>query len=190
MKEKVYNVPKHNLTFNWKTLGRLGCFTLFCCCFSQMFFFAESWACRLTWSQCSLYLSKFLSKNFNQSEQYEGKIVLTFFIQNTLSFLMDKKFINMKSVEIWKRNNINELQTCPFRRTEVIFIKILCQGKGSFLFEIMCFKKQLRKTVSQTFALSLVVLCKIKVQFIWITKFRISNAFAYFLAHLSLHMQC
>ena len=53
---------------------------------------------------------------------------------------MDKKFINMKSVEIWKRNNINELQTCPFRRTEVIFIVILCQGKGSFLFEIMCFK--------------------------------------------------
>ena len=53
---------------------------------------------------------------------------------------MDKKFINMKSVEIWKRNNINELQTCPFRRTEVIFIVILCQGKGSFPFDIMCFK--------------------------------------------------
>ena len=53
---------------------------------------------------------------------------------------MDKKFINMKSVEIRKRNNINELQTCPFRRTEVIFIVISCQGKSSFLFEIMCFK--------------------------------------------------
>ena len=37
-------------------------------------------------------------------------------------------------------NNVYELQTWPFRRTEVIFIEILYQGKGIFLFEIVCFK--------------------------------------------------
>ena len=64
-----------------------------------------------------------MSNKFNQSEQNEGKIVLTFDILNTLSFQMDKKFINMKIVENQKMNNVNELQTCPFRGTEVIFME-------------------------------------------------------------------
>ena len=28
---------------------------------------------------------------------------------------MDKKFVNIEIVENWKMNNVNELQTCPFR---------------------------------------------------------------------------
>ena len=72
--------------------------------------------------------------------QNEGKIVLTFHILNVLSISTAKKYIYLKIIDRQKTNNVNELQTWPFRRTEVIFIEILCQGKGSFLFEIMCFK--------------------------------------------------
>ena len=72
--------------------------------------------------------------------QNEGKIVLTFHILNVLSISTAKKYIYLKIIDRQKTNNVNKLQTWPFRRTEVIFIEILCQGKGSFLFEIMCFK--------------------------------------------------
>ena len=54
-------------------------------------------------------------------EENEGKIVLTFDILNTLSFQMNKKFVNIEIVENWKMNNVNKLQTCPSRGTEVIF---------------------------------------------------------------------
>ena len=47
----------------------------------------------------------------------------------------------------------------PFRRTEVIFIEILYQGKGIFLFEIVCFKTtNEKKSQLNIFDLSLVVL--------------------------------
>ena len=69
----------------------------------------------------SLFALKFLSNKFNQSEKNKGKVVLTYHVQNFLSFQMDKKIIDMKIVEIYKMDNVNELQTCPFRVTEVIF---------------------------------------------------------------------
>ena len=45
-----------------------------------------SWASRPPISHSSLLLFKFLSNKFNQSEENEGKIVLTFDILNTFSF--------------------------------------------------------------------------------------------------------
>ena len=59
--------------------------------------------------------------------------------------LNNQKNIYLRIIDRQKTNNVNELQTWPFRRTEVIFTEILYQGKGIFLFEIVCFKTTTEK---------------------------------------------